>query len=275
MKRLLAGFVAGVVVTLLAVGPVQGGVHNCKPAWKCNSPTAVPTVVVTVAPTTAPTTAPTVTPTSSSSIFDDEFDGTTLSPARWDHDFTCCGVTVMDRSLVTVSGGSLHVPVVNRSGTWYSDMIDTKREFTFTYGYAEARMAIPKGTGLWPAFWLYLSDVDEIDTMEVCANPLGTNGGNDASVLHTTVHNSAGAPGKSTAAGDLSLAWHTYGVDWRPTYIAFYLDGIQVWRETSALIATPKAVLLDLGLGGSWCGNPTSSTPQSSEMLVDWVRVRP
>jgi hypothetical protein len=46
-----------------------------------------------------------------------------------------------------------------------------------------------------------------------------------------------------------------------------------VWAETAHPVTTAKAILLDLGLGGSWCGAPTGSTPASSEMLVDWVRV--
>jgi len=241
------------------------------------APTPVPTPVPTPAPT--PTPVPTATPAPTQApayLFDDEFNATSLSSV-WTHNYHCCGVVTMDSSLSTEPGdGYLHLSTVSRSGTWYSTVVDSKSTFTFTYGYAEARIAIPEGTGLWPAFWLYDTGIDEIDTMEICANPLGTNGSNDASLLHTTVHyGSSSQVASQDRASDLSLGWHTYGVDWRPDHIAFYLDGVQVWRETSVQISTPKAILLNLGLGGSWCGNPTASTPTSSTMLVDWVRVTP
>lgn len=284
MKRSLLPFALGVILgvgaTLWAVGDVQASkpAGSCHPAWKCAS-SAPATPRTTITPTVAPTftAVPTSAPTASSYTFDDEFSGTALGPA-WHHNFHCCGVVTMDPSLSSVPGdGYLHLSVVSRAGTWYGTIVDTKGSFEQTYGYFEARIAIPKGTGLWPASWLYRDGGDEIDTMEVCANPLGANGGNDASVLHTTVHagSQGNALGSAIVAGDLTSGFHTYGVDWRPTAIAFYLDGIQVWRETSLLVATPKAVLLNLGLGGSWCGNPTTSTPPTSEMLVDWVRVEP
>lgn len=212
-------------------------------------------------------------------IFDDEFNGSTLGSV-WSHHYNCCGTVLMDPSLSTVSGGYLHQAVVNRSGTWFADILDTKTTWTKTYGYFEARMKIAKGKGFWPAFWLYNDAVnsgDEIDTMEVCSNPLGGNGGNDSSLLHMTVHKGTQATqlGNTLRTVDLSLAFHVYAVDWRPTYIAFYLDGVEVWRETSMLINTSKALLVNFGVGGSWCSAPDSTTPSGSEQLIDWIRVSP
>lgn len=292
MKRL--AMVVLILLSLALPSIANAGVNNCKPAWKCQPPTPAPsatlrptpspspTVAPTVAPTAAPTAVPTATPspTPSQSVytFDDEFNGTALSSV-WAHHYHCCGTVTMDQTLSTVSGGYLHQKIVNRSGSWFADIIDTKSTFTQVYGFYEARMKVPKGKGIWPAFWLYddaYNSGDEIDTMEECTNPIGQNGGNDASLLHVTVHKDTGSNqlGKGVRSTDLSLDFHVYGVDWRPTYIAFYLDGVEVWRETSLLISTRKALLLDLGVGGSWCSAPDSTTPSGAEMLVDWVRVR-
>jgi len=169
----------------------------------------------------------------------------------------------------------------NRSGSgWVSQLLDTKTTFTQKYGYFEARMKIPKGPGLWPAFWSYYAGNGveaEIDTMEVCSNPIGTNGGNDASMLHDTVHwTGGGSLGYRVRTVDLSLAYHVYAIDWRADHIAFLLDGVQVWRFTDAAHIPTMAMplIVNLAVGGTWCGPSTSSTPDGSQLLVDWVRAR-
>lgn len=256
------------------------------------NPTPYPvTVVTTPAPSApsslhqapAPTPAPKPTPappkpSGPTYTFDDEFNGTSLS-SRWQHDMHCCGTLAgYDPGLSTVANGVLAMQVDHRSNGWYSDLIDTRYTFKQKYGYFAARIKVPKGTGLWPAFWLYGGSAPEIDTMEICANPIGTNQGNDASELHTTVHWAGGA----TTDGryytvDLSRAYHVYAVDWRSTRIRFYLDGRLVWtfsdKARIPTIALP--MVLNLGVGVHWCGQPDSTTPDGSTMLVDWVRVKP
>jgi beta-glucanase (GH16 family) len=200
----------------------------------------------------------------------------------WQRHFHCCGVLAgYDSSLTDEGNGVLAMSVAHRSTGWYSDLIDTKTTFNQKYGYFEARMKVPKGTGLWPAFWMYYSgngSVAEIDTMEICANQIGAHSGNDASLLHTTIHWTGGGQlGRATRTVDLSAAYHVYAVDWRADHIAFFLDGTEVWRFTDAAhiptIALP--LILNLGVGGTWCGSPDSTTPSNATMYVDWVRARP
>jgi beta-glucanase (GH16 family) len=181
----------------------------------------------------------------------------------------------MDRNLSTVPGdGYLHQKVVNRSGTWYADIIDSG--YAQTYGTFEARIRVTsKASGLWPAFWLYNgtfgTDADEIDVVELL-------GSETMAAAHQTVHkgtpdNQVYAPWSAiTKFGDASQ-WHVYGVQWRAGYIAFSIDGVETWRETSMLISTPKRILLNMGMGG-WGGTPNAAG-SGAEMLVDWVRVKP
>jgi len=229
-----------------------------------------------------PTTNATATTTTSgpSYTLDDEFSGTTLG-SRWQHHMHCCGTLAgFDPKLSTVANGVLAMKVDRRSTGWYADLIDTKTTFSQKYGYFEARIKIPKGAGLWPAFWLYGApngSAAEIDTMEICANPIGSNGGNDASLLHSTIHWSGGA----TTAGryrtvDLSQAYHVYAVDWRASAIRFYLDGTLFWTfsDKAHIPTVALPLVLNLGVGGRWCGAPNSTTQDGATMLVDWVRVR-
>lgn len=208
--------------------------------------------------------------------FEDTFEGTALSP-RWGHHYTCCPGGPM-AAIAYVKDGLLHLPVRKRpDGMYDRDLIDTRDSFKQQYGRFEARISVPKGGGLWPAFWLYDgvfgTDGDEIDIVEL----LGKEG---MVAAHQTVHkgtmaNQTYAPWNSVIPPTGSWAdgtFHVYAVDWRADHIAFLIDGKETWRETTHLISKPLAILLNMGLGG-WAGAADATTPATSEMLVDWVRV--
>ena len=212
--------------------------------------------------------------------FDDEFDGTSLDP-RWGRYWGSLGVSELSRDQTSVADGLLTIAADRTPTGWRSDLLDTFGSFRQTYGFFEARVRIPKGKGLWPAFWLaqdWKVSASEFDVMEICANPPGTNRGNDVTVLHEIIHApDASDPGlRSLHTSDLSLAWHTYGLEWRPDHVAFFFDDREVWRFTDAsrIPRVPMAVIVSLELG-SWCGQPDATTPDHSIMQVDWVRVRP
>jgi hypothetical protein len=82
-------------------------------------------------------------------------------------------------------------------------------------------------------------------------------------------------PGKAWTGPDFSAGWHTFGVDWQPNAIVWYVDGVERWRFTDASAITSKAqyLLLNLAVGGNWPGSPNASTPFPSDYLVDYVRV--
>ncbi|CAA0132997.1 Beta-glucanase [Mycolicibacterium vanbaalenii] len=168
-----------------------------------------------------------------------------------------------------------------------SARITTQGSVEFTSGRAEARIALPAGAGLHPAFWLLGSDVDrvgwpaagEIDVIETL---------NDAAEYHTGVH----APRQGTARGQevsasgpapfpLPGQFHTYWVERSPGRIVTGIDDLTLFTVTPADLAAdstwvfdaPFFLLLNLAVGGSWPGPPDESTPNPSTMLVDWVRV--
>jgi beta-glucanase (GH16 family) len=181
-----------------------------------------------------------------------------------------------------VSNGVLAIRASSRANGWYSDLIDTKYTWTQRYGTFEARIRVPRGKGLWPAFWGYYNSgtgyVGELDAMEVCANPVGLNNGNDVTLLHNYVHwANNGSAGLNTRTVDLSEDYHVYAIDWRADHVSFYLDGVETWRytDTTHIPNVPLPIILNLGVGGSWCSPPDATTPDGATMLVDWVRVRP
>lgn len=293
---------AGVIVATLAIAVITLGAH---PPDTCGAvggdpcsgavgqPSDSPVVTAPPMPSSAslppiasllPTERPDPTPTPRPPVmtFDDEFGGTVLKPI-WGQHWPRFGKAWWARSQVSVANGLLTIKATRVGSTWVSSLIDTVGTFKQKYGVFSARIRIPEGGGLWPAFWAAQppsasGDQAEIDIMEVCADPPGGNGGNDVTLLHNFVHDARGNVtfGQRYRTTDLAGAWHVYTMEWRPDYTAFFLDGLEVSRFASSTgtSAVPMVVVLDLAVaGGGWCGVPDATTPRTATMQVDWVRV--
>jgi len=169
-----------------------------------------------------------------------------------------------------------------------SSRLQTNGLFATTYGRLEARIKLPAGRGLWPAFWAVGADVEsvswpnsgEIDVMESL--------GNDPFTLYGSIHGpERGQRGRlsvhyPSSFRQFSGHWfHIYGIDWSPGAIVFTFDGIPYATRTPASLPAggrwvfnkPFFLLLNLAVGGIWPGSPDTSTPFPATMLVDWVRV--
>ncbi|GGM21794.1 family 16 glycosylhydrolase [Dactylosporangium sucinum] len=164
-----------------------------------------------------------------------------------------------------------------------SARIRTSGKFTQRYGRFEARIKIPKGQGIWPAFWM-LGDgtagwptQGEIDIME--------NIGREPNTVHGTVHGpgysgAEGIGGGRTIGAPLGDGFHTYSVDWSPNLIQWFLDGSEYFRITPANLGGdrwvfdhPFYMIMNVAVGGYWPGYPDASTVFPQQMLVDYVRV--
>lgn len=195
---------------------------------------------------------------------------------------------------VQVSGGNLVITAIKEDYTgadgilrhYTSARMQTKGLFSQTYGRFEARIKIPKGQGMWPAFWMLGSDIDtnpwpacgEIDIME--------NIGKEPAIIHGSLHGPGYAPGNVTAAytipsGALSDDFHLYAVEWEAQQVRFYVDSTLYATFTSANLPSgspwefnkPFFLLLNLAVGGDWPGPPDGTTQFPQQMLVDYVKV--
>ncbi|MEU1010054.1 lectin [Streptomyces sp. NPDC005890] len=173
---------------------------------------------------------------------------------------------------------------------WYgscqytSARLNTAGKFNAQYGHVEARMKIPRGQGMWPAFWMLGTPVNwpdsgEIDVME--------NVGFEPSTVHGTIH----GPGYSGSGGigagytlpngqAFADAFHTFAVDWAPDSITWSVDGNVYQRRTPAdlggktwVFDKPFFLILNLAVGGYWPGDPDGSTQFPQTLVVDSVSV--
>jgi beta-glucanase (GH16 family) len=165
---------------------------------------------------------------------------------------------------------------VTRSYT--SARLTTRNRFSFTYGRSEARIRMPAGQGLLPAFWTLGTDVrevgwpssGEIDIVEVP--------GFSPRAARYAAHGPTGSTQRRyDHDDDLADNFHVYGIDWSPTRIDFRFDG-EITRSIEIPAGTrafdkPHHLLFSLAVGNRWTGPPRRSTPFPATMLVDWVRV--
>jgi len=174
------------------------------------------------------------------------------------------------------------------NGVYTSARLKTQDRFSVTYGKIEARMQIPYGQGVWPAFWMMGADFadkgwpacGEIDIME--------NIGKEPFSIHGTVHGPGysgtggiGATATLTNGRQFSDDFHVYGVIWEGDNIQFLLDGEPYFHVTPSHLPAgahwvfdhPFYLLLNLAVGGDWPGPPDRTTEFPQRLTVDYVRV--
>ncbi|MFF4112843.1 ricin-type beta-trefoil lectin domain protein [Streptomyces sp. NPDC001714] len=239
--------------------------------------------------------------------FSDTFDGAAGSPvdsSKWTLE-TGDNVNNHEREYYT-SGtnnaaldGQGHLVITARKENpanyqcWYgtcqytSARMNTSGKFSAQYGHVEARMKIPRGQGMWPAFWMLGTDIGsvgwpnsgEIDVME--------NVGYEPSTVHGTIHgpgysgsNGIGAAYSLSNGQAFADAFHTFAVDWAPNSIKWSVDGVVYETRTPADVGgntwafnKPFFLILNLAVGGYWPGDPDGSTAFPAQLVVDSVSV--
>ena len=201
-------------------------------------------------------------------IFYDHFAGSTIDPANWStcYHFGCTDngnneLEWYEASQVKVHDGTVALTVTPDSinGKEYvSGMLSSYGKFSFRYGYAQIVAKLPVGQGLWSAFWTEPEDgtwPPEIDVLENWAQ---------SHCVSLYVHyGSADAwDSANMLVPTASSAFHTYGVDWEPGTIAWYVDGFLVTR-LAVSITQPEYLIADLAVNGKLPPNSSVRFPQS------------
>jgi len=230
----------------------------------------------------------------------DEFDGPANSlpdPAKWTYDLgnnNGWGNRELETYTNSIQNvhldGSGHLVIhVERSGATYtSARIKTQGLFSTRYGRVEARIRLPFGQGIWPAFWMLGTNITsagwpqcgEIDVMESI--------GREPSVNHGSIHGPGYSGGNSvtglyTLPGSARFAddFHAFAIQWAPQTITFFVDGVAYKTVTPSSLPNgaawvfdnPFFLILNVAVGGNFPGSPDDTTQFPQEMIVDYVRV--
>jgi len=154
---------------------------------------------------------------------------------------------------------------------YLSGALSSHNRFTMRYGYVEIRARLPRGRGLWPAFWLLHAQENqrrpEIDVVEML--------GHDTRRVYHTYHwydngRLRSSDTYQTSNTDYASGFHTYGMQWQPGLITWYVDGVQTHQYRSGNVSRENMyLLLNLAVGGRWPGSPSGATRFPSEYVID------
>jgi beta-glucanase (GH16 family) len=236
----------------------------------------------------------------------DEFDGpngSTPDPAKWIYDVGGNGWGNSELENYTkdprnafLKDGNLVIRAIQEkypsgdgiSPAYTSARIKTQGKFSQAYGKFEARIKLPHGNGLWPAFWLLGDNIDQVPWPNCGEIDVMENIGIEPSLIHGSMHG-PGYSGEHALTSTLKLAangrfqddFHIYAIEWEPNVVRFYLDSKlyatftpdSLPGESKWVFDHPFFILLNVAVGGSWPGAPTAHTSFPQSMLVDYVRV--
>ena len=196
----------------------------------------------------------------------------------------------------TVQGGKLVIKAVREEYTgkdgvtrhYTSARLKTKGKFAYSYGRYEARIKIPYGQGIWPAFWMLGDDISKVNWPACGEIDIMENVGEEPSTVHGTIHgpeysgaNGLGAPYTLPCNRRFADEFHQFAVEWEPDTIHFYVDGNryasrardELRPNQKWVFDHPFFILLNVAVGGDWPGNPDTASVYPQTMLVDYVRV--
>jgi len=175
-------------------------------------------------------------------------------------------------------GQALKITATNTNG-YQSARINSVGKETPTYGYFEARIKHPGGKGLWPAWWMLGTNINQVGWPACGEMDIFEIFGGNANTEMASYHMGASWPGITwtATAGTSTNTYHTYGMLWNSSGVTNYIDGNQFEFHSSGSpgwsFNHPEYFLINMAIGGGPPGNPDGSTPFPSSLYVDYVRV--
>jgi beta-glucanase (GH16 family) len=235
-------------------------------------------------------------------VWNDEFEGDAGSPpdsTRWTYDVGGDGwgnnqlEFDTDRTENVSLDGNGRLLITARKEAYQgreytSGRILTRGLFEQQYGRIEARILLPRGQGVWPAFWMLGSNFADVGWPECGEIDIMEYRGQDPKVVHGSLHGPGYFGGEPITSayrleGDATFdqGFHVFAVEWDPGRIAWLIDGEVYQIVTSADVLArgrwafghPFFLLLNVAVGGGFVGPPDATTVFPAAMAVDYVRV--
>jgi len=229
-------------------------------------------------------------------VWSDEFDSTSLDLNSWTRETGGNGWGNNELEYYTdreensyLEDGNLVIKAMQESyggRSYTSARLKTQGKRSWKYGKIEARIKLPYGQGIWPAFWTLGQNISsvgwpkcgEIDIMEMIG------GQNRENTVHGTAHwdnngqHAQYGGSHSLPSGTYADDFHIFTIDWDQNTIKWYVDNLLY----NTISITPSGlsefhqdffIILNLAVGGNWPGNPNSTTIFPQYLEIDYVRV--
>lgn len=238
-------------------------------------------------------------------VWSDEFDGDAIDSERWKGVYGGATKAVMRKGgyihsdLAEVKDGNLHIYAKYlEEGTgegpagYYSYMMYTRDLHEQTYGYFEVRCILPKGAGLWSAFWMNSRGMENVDgspadgaEIDIYESPYY-----HKNLFHNYVSSNVyyDGYGADMVSGKMGIyeannpyeEYNTYGLEWNENEYIFYINGKETARTDFGISQSPEYLILSVEIGGSngqpdpesWAGDITENDELSADFVVDYVR---
>ncbi len=242
--------------------------------------------------------------------FKDEFNGPSgsgIDPAKWTAETGGGGWGNQELEYYTNStenafingSGSLVIKAIKLNppltlSCWYgpcqytSARLITKGKFDLKFGRFEARIKIPQGQGIWPAFWMLGNNIDTVGWPQSGEIDIMENIGREPSTVHGTLHGPGYSGGNGIGASFIlpnnqafAADYHVYAVEWSNNEVRWYVDG-KIYKTVTAgdipagtqwVFDHPFFIILNVAVGGGWPGSPDGTSVFPQTMMVDYVRV--
>ncbi len=235
-------------------------------------------------------------------VWADEFESETLNPENWNRQVVRAGRFNDEWQRYTDSGENAYIEdsklvlraihESNEHGVnqYTSARLNTAGKQSFKYGKIAARIKLPDGEGIWPAFWMLGTNINEnggdtpwpqsgeIDILEMY-------GSKDPAVVEANIHYAnennehamMGAIDYKLPMGKFSDDFHVFELEWTADSLKWLVDGNQyastpITDEVYSEFHNDYFILLNIAVGGTWAGRPDDTTPFPVHMYVDWIR---
>jgi beta-glucanase (GH16 family) len=216
--------------------------------------------------------------------FSDDFDGSKLDLQKWNpndpwgrernHELQAYVTNAFEvrDGILRIKADKGQAFYSGKQREYTSGMMTTAGKFSQEYGRFEIRCRVPKGKGMWPAFWL-LPDTrgwpPEIDVLETL--------GHEPAKVYLTHHfrddqQKHSSHGGSWSGPDFSAGFHEFAVEWSPQALVWFVDGAERFRSEKAIPQGKMYVLVNLAVGGDWPGAPDEKTQLPAYFEVEYVR---
>lgn len=240
-------------------------------------------------------------------VWGDEFsgpDGSLPDPNKWTYDIGGKGWGNQELESYTkrlenarIEKGNLVITALRETYTgadgltrdYTSARLKTQGLFSQAYGRIDARIKIPEGQGMWPAFWMLGEDISSVGWPRCGEIDIMENVGKEPGTVHGSLHGPSTERPTSDLTSIFSLPggqkfadeFHLYAVEWEQNLVRFYVDSnlyasfdSSQWPAGGKWVFDhPFFIILNLAVGGNWPGSPDASTKFPQSMLVDYVHV--